>query len=138
MAGRESKRRVRGANVIKAKPDFRNFEFEDLIDFENMVQKFIFAYKYTDEEYTETLTEIWKDVTEEKTERLARQAAEALEKEKVITKGLDDERAEKTLNHARKLRNTVFTNLSQKKNEGHEKKLIPKTIKPLGTPKIKR
>lgn len=55
---------------IKGKPDFTNISDEKLKGYIDLAQQMIFAYKYCDEEKVRVLTEVWKQMSNEYTERL--------------------------------------------------------------------
>lgn len=66
--------------AIKGEPDFHNISDEKLKSFLDLAQQMIFAYKYHDAEKTEVLKSIWKDLSNEHTDRLCRSACEAIDK----------------------------------------------------------
>lgn len=55
---------------IKGEPDFTTISDERLHGFIDLAQQMIFAYKYCDEEKTRVLQEIWKQCSNEETDRL--------------------------------------------------------------------
>ena len=66
---------------IKGQPDFTTISDERLKGFIDLAQQMIFAYKYCDEEKTRVLTEIWKQLSDEHTDRLCASACEELERQ---------------------------------------------------------
>ncbi len=66
---------------IKGEPDFTTISDERLKGFIDLAQQMIFAYKHEDAEKTRVLKEIWKDCTNEYTDRLSAACQEALMKE---------------------------------------------------------
>lgn len=67
--------------AIKGKPDFHTISDERLKSYLDLSQQMIFAYKYHDSEKTKVLEQIWKDISVECTDRLAKSAIESIEKE---------------------------------------------------------
>lgn len=55
---------------IKGKPDFTTIPDERLKGFVDLAQQMIFAYQGCDEEKTRVLKEIWKQMSDEYTDRL--------------------------------------------------------------------
>lgn len=55
---------------MKGSPDFTTISDERLNGLIDLAQQMIFAYKYLDEEKVRVFTEVWKDLTNERTERL--------------------------------------------------------------------
>lgn len=67
--------------AIKGEPDFHYISDERLKSFLDLIQQMIFAYKYHDKEKHEVLCAIWKDLSCEDADRLARSAIEELERQ---------------------------------------------------------
>lgn len=55
---------------IKGEPDFTTISDERLKGFIDFAQQMIFAYKYCDEEKTRVMREIWKQLSNERMDRL--------------------------------------------------------------------
>lgn len=57
---------------MKGKPDFTSISDEKLKGFIDLAQEMVFAYKYCDEEKTRVMSEVWKQLSDEHTERLCK------------------------------------------------------------------
>lgn len=55
---------------IKGQPDFTTLSDEKVKEYRDLAQQMIFAYKYCDEEKTRVMTDIWKQMSDEYTDRL--------------------------------------------------------------------
>lgn len=66
---------------MKGKPDFTTISNERLNGFIDLAQQMIFTYKYCDEEKVRVMTEVWKDLSTERTERLCNEPFIEPEKE---------------------------------------------------------
>lgn len=66
---------------IKGEPDFTTISDERLHGFIDLAQQMIFAYKYCDEEKTRVLQDIWKQCSNEETERICASAIASLERQ---------------------------------------------------------
>ena len=64
---------------MKGLPDFTTLSDERVKEFLDLAQQMIFAYKYCDEEKTRVLTEIWKQLSDEHTDRLCASACAELD-----------------------------------------------------------
>ena len=67
--------------AVKGKPDFHNVNDERLKSFMDLTQQLIFAYNQIDKEKVSVLKEIWKDLSNENTDRVVTSATKAIEKE---------------------------------------------------------
>ena len=56
---------------MKGSPDFTHISDERLKGYIDLAQEMIFAYQYCDEEKTRVMTEVWKQMSDEYTDRLA-------------------------------------------------------------------
>lgn len=63
-----------GKNVVRmpvqGQPDFSRISDEKLVAYRDLVQELIFVYKYCDAEKVGVLTEAWKQMSDEYTDRL--------------------------------------------------------------------
>lgn len=66
---------------IKGEPDFTTISDERLKGFIDLAQQMIFAYKYCDEEKTRVMRDIWKQMSDEHTERLCASAIAELDRQ---------------------------------------------------------
>lgn len=66
---------------IKGEPDFTTISDERLHGFIDLAHQMIFAYKYCDEEKTRVLQEIWKQCSNEETDRLCASAVKELDRQ---------------------------------------------------------
>lgn len=66
---------------IKGEPDFTTISDERLKGFIDLAQQMIFAYKYCDEEKTRVMRDIWKQMSDEQTDRLCASAIAELDKQ---------------------------------------------------------
>lgn len=66
---------------IKGEPDFTTISDERLKGFIDLAQQMIFAYKYCDEEKTRVMRDIWKQMSDEYTERLCASAIAELDRQ---------------------------------------------------------
>lgn len=66
--------------AIKGEPDFHNISDERLKSFLDLTQQMIFAYNHHDDAKVEVLKSIWKDLSIEDADRLARSACESIDK----------------------------------------------------------
>lgn len=71
---------------IKGEPDFTTISDKRLKEFIDLAQQMIVAYQYCDEEKTQVLKEIWKQLSNEHTDRLRVSAIVDLERQEVIEK----------------------------------------------------
>ena len=55
---------------MKGKPDFSAISDDKLKDYIEVAQQMIFAYQYCDEEKTRVMKEVWKQMSDEYTDRL--------------------------------------------------------------------
>ena len=55
---------------IKGKPDFTSLSDEKVGEYRDLAQQMIFTYKYCDEEKVCVLTDVWKQFSDEYTDRL--------------------------------------------------------------------
>ena len=84
--------------AIKGEPDFHTISDDKLKSFLDLTQQMIFAYNHHDDAKVEVLKSIWKDMSNEHTDRLCRSAKEA------IDKGLDVEKPASLLKKVPKVR----------------------------------
>lgn len=70
--------------AIKGEPDFHLISDEKLKSFLDLTQQMIFAYNHHDDEKVEVLRAIWKELSIEDTDRLARSACEAIDKSESV------------------------------------------------------
>ena len=66
---------------IRGEPDFTTISDERLKGFIDLAQQMIFAYKYCDEEKTRVMKEIWKQLSDEQTDRLCSSAIAELDRQ---------------------------------------------------------
>lgn len=69
---------------IKGEPDFTTISDERLKGFIDLAQQMVFAYKYCDEEKTRVMQDIWKQMSNEHTERLCASACVELDRKAEI------------------------------------------------------
>lgn len=69
---------------LKGEPDFTTISDERLDGFIDLAQQMIFAYKYHDEEKVKVLQAIWKDMSNESTDRLCASTIEELDRQEVV------------------------------------------------------
>lgn len=55
---------------LKGLPDFTHLSDEKLREYVEFAQQMIFAYEHCDEEKTRVLKEVWKQLSDENTDRL--------------------------------------------------------------------
>jgi len=67
--------------AIKGEPDFHNISDEKLKAYLDLIQQMIFSYKYHDKDKSEVLTEIWKELSIEDTERLCASAIAEIDRQ---------------------------------------------------------
>ena len=63
---------------LKGQPDFTSISDRKMKEYQNVVQDMIFAYKYYDKESTELLKKIWKQLSDNLTDRLEYDTMQAL------------------------------------------------------------
>lgn len=66
---------------IKGEPDFTVISDEKLKGLIGLCQQMIYSYKGVDEEKVRVFTEVWKQLSDESTNRLCQSACEELSKE---------------------------------------------------------
>ena len=66
---------------MKGKPDFTTISDSKLKDYIDLAQQMILSYKYCDEEKSRVMTEVWKQLTNEYTDRLCASACEELDRQ---------------------------------------------------------
>ena len=66
---------------MKGKPDFTIIPDERLKGFIDLAQQMIFAYKYCDEVKTRVMTEVWKETSDEYSDRLCASACADLDRQ---------------------------------------------------------
>ena len=71
---------------MKGLPDFSTLSDERVKEYLDLAQQMIFAYKYCDEEKTRVLTEIWKQLSDEHTDRLCASACAELDRQEKESK----------------------------------------------------
>ena len=64
---------------MKGKPDFTTISDSKLKSYIDLAQQMILSYKYCDEEKSRVMTEVWKQLTNEYTDRLCASACEELD-----------------------------------------------------------
>lgn len=64
---------------LKGKPDFTRLSDEKLKGYIDLAQQMIFAYQYCDEEKVRVLTDVWKQMSDEYTERMCNAPFERVE-----------------------------------------------------------
>lgn len=69
---------------IKGEPNFTTISDERLKGFIDLAQQMIFAYKYLDEEKVKVLQSIWKDMSNESTDRLCVSAIKKLDRQETV------------------------------------------------------
>ena len=67
---------------MKGQPDFSTLSDEKLKEYIDLAQQMIFAYQYCDEEKTRVMKEVWKQMSDEYTDRLCK--APFIEPEKEV------------------------------------------------------
>lgn len=55
---------------MKGQPDFSTLSDEKLKEYIDLAQQMIFAYQYCDEEKTRVMKEVWKQMSDEYSDRL--------------------------------------------------------------------
>ena len=69
---------------LNGEPNFTNVSDEKLREYIDFVQQMIFVYKYSDKDKSDLLSEVWKDLSNEQTERMGKSVEEALSHEEVV------------------------------------------------------
>lgn len=69
---------------LKGEPDFTTISDERLSGFVDLAQQMIFAYKYHDEEKVKVMQAIWKDMSNEKSDRLYASAIATLDRQETL------------------------------------------------------
>ena len=72
---------------IKGEPDFTTISDERLKGFIDLAQQMIFSYKYCDEEKTRVMKEIWKQLSDEQTDRLCSSSIAELDRQEKEEQG---------------------------------------------------
>ena len=76
---------------MKGLPDFTSLSDEKVKEYVELAQQMIFAYEHCDAEKTRVLTEIWKQLSDEHTDRLcalAHKKSESKEEKEVVPPAL--------------------------------------------------
>lgn len=68
----------------KRKPDFKDISDKRLQEYIGLIQQMIFSYEYSDSEKVRVLTEVWKELSDESTDRLCKAPFVEPEKESPV------------------------------------------------------